>query len=238
MFRRKKSTRDEESNRSEEQDDEAWDEDDRKTPVDDETHRERDRDDDDDDDYGDDDYDDGRSPGRSRRRSGRNATRSTRTTVTTTTTSTRPPPADSFGPGDIITVTVGKSDPRQDPGLKVEVKPNGRYYVRKVPSGGLFARTPVRAGDRILELNEIDGRDFRNVNEMKRIIRDEPRITVKVLRRDPDASDSSASSFVEEEEQDDDDFDGVSELTPIPPPARSTGPVKKDSFSLRAKNGK
>lgn len=28
-------------------------------------------------------------------------------------------PADMFNPGDVITVTVGKSNPKQDPGLKV-----------------------------------------------------------------------------------------------------------------------
>jgi predicted metalloprotease with PDZ domain len=60
-------------------------------------------------------------------------------------------PADMFAPGDVITVTVGKSNPKQDPGLKVEEK-NGKYYVRKVPSGGLFAKTPVFAGDKILEV--------------------------------------------------------------------------------------
>jgi len=102
-------------------------------------------------------------------------------------------PADMFSPGDVITVTVGKSNPKQDPGLKVEEN-NGKYYVRKVPSGGLFARTPVVAGDKILELNGIDSREFNNVNELKKILKDEPKITVVVLRRDPDASESSASS--------------------------------------------
>merc|ERR1712176_419580 len=102
-------------------------------------------------------------------------------------------PADMFTPGDVITVTVGKSNPKQDPGPKVEEN-NGKYYVRKVPSGGLFARTPVVAGDKILELNGIDSREFNHVNELKKILKDEPKITVVVLRRDPDASESSASS--------------------------------------------
>jgi len=114
-------------------------------------------------------------------------------------------PADMFSPGDVITVTVGKSNPKQDPGLKVEEN-NGKYYVRKVPSGGLFARTPVVAGDKILELNAIDSHEFKNVNELKKILKDEPRITIVVLRRDPDASESSASSV---------DYD---ELKAIKPP--------------------
>ena len=53
-------------------------------------------------------------------------------------------PADMFSPGDVITVTVGKSNPKQDPGLKIE-EVNGKVYVRKVPSSGLFAKTPVIA---------------------------------------------------------------------------------------------
>merc|ERR1711933_376270 len=80
--------------------------------------------------------------------------------------------------------------------------------VRKVPSGGLFARTPVVAGDKILELNGIDSHEFKNVNELKKILKDEPRITIVVLRRDPDASESSASSV---------DYD---ELRAIKPPVK------------------
>ena len=116
-------------------------------------------------------------------------------------------PADMFNPGDVITVTVGKSNPKQDPGLKVEEN-NGKYYVRKVPSGGLFARTPVIAGDKVLELNGIDSHEFKHVNELKKVLKDEPRITVVVLRRDPDASESSASSV---------DYD---QLQAIKPPSK------------------
>lgn len=103
-------------------------------------------------------------------------------------------PADKFNPGDVITVSVGKSDPRQDSGLKIEER-NGKYYVRKVPSGGLFAKTPVIAGDKILELNGQDHHQFNNVNELKKILKDEERITIVVLRKDPEASESSASSI-------------------------------------------
>jgi membrane-associated protease RseP (regulator of RpoE activity) len=102
-------------------------------------------------------------------------------------------PADMFNPGDVITVTVGKSNPKQDAGLKVE-EINGKYYVRKIPTSGLFARTPVIAGDKILELNGTDAKDFPTLNDMKKVIKDDPRITIVVLRRDPDASVSSASS--------------------------------------------
>ena len=113
-------------------------------------------------------------------------------------------PADVFNPGDVITVTVGKSDPRQDPGIKIEEK-NGKYYVRKVPSGGLFAKTPVIAGDKILELNGMDHHEYKNENELKKVLKDEERITLVVLRRDPDASESSASSV---------DYDELNAITP------------------------
>jgi predicted metalloprotease with PDZ domain len=113
-------------------------------------------------------------------------------------------PADMFNPGDVITITVGKSDPRQDPGLKIEER-NGKYYVRKVPSGGLFAKTPAIAGDKILELNGRDHHEFKNVNELKKVMRDDLRITIVVLRKDPEASESSASSV---------DYDELNAITP------------------------
>lgn len=112
-------------------------------------------------------------------------------------------PADMFSPGDVITVTVGKSNPKQDPGLKIE-EVNGKVYVRKVPSSGLFAKTPVIAGDKVLELNGVDTRNYQSVNDMKLVMRDEERITVVVLRRDPDASESSASSV---------DYDNLAPVT-------------------------
>jgi S1-C subfamily serine protease len=127
-------------------------------------------------------------------------------------------PADMFSPGDVITVTVGKSNPRQDAGLKIE-EINGKYYIRKVPSGGLFAKTPVIAGDKILELNGKDSREYEKLSEMKKTIKDENRINVVVLRRDPDASESSASSVEFEnlnvvtadglQREGDDDYDTV-----------------------------
>lgn len=115
-------------------------------------------------------------------------------------------PADMFNPGDVITVTVGKSNPKQDAGLKVEQGGNGKYYVRKVPTSGLFAKTPVIAGDKILELNGKDSKDFEDVNELKKMIRDDERLTIVVLRRDPDASESSADSDI--------DFDNLAPITP------------------------
>ena len=97
---------------------------------------------------------------------------------------------DMFSPGDIITVSIGKSNPKQEAGLKlVEGKNNGQhYYVRKVPSGGLFADTPVIAGDKILEMNGVESHEFTNIHELKKILKDETKITVLVLRMDPDDS--------------------------------------------------
>eukprot|EP00934_Nitzschia_sp_Nitz4_P006090 Nitzschia sp. Nitz4//scaffold75_size92586//24921//30479//NITZ4_004847-RA/size92586-augustus-gene-0.88-mRNA-1//-1//CDS//3329557681//6080//frame0 len=115
-------------------------------------------------------------------------------------------PADMFSPGDVITVTVGKSNPKQEAGLKVEQASNGKYYVRKIPSSGLFAKTPVMAGDKILELNGTDSKDFADINELKKVIREADRITIVVLRRDPDASESSADSDI--------DFDNLAPITP------------------------
>ena len=114
-------------------------------------------------------------------------------------------PADMFGPGDVITINVGKSNPRQDAGLKIEER-KGRYYVRKVPNGGLFGRTPVIASDKILELNGKDAREYKHVNEMKKVLKDESKISIVVLRVDPDDSDSSASTDI--------DYDNMAPITP------------------------
>ena len=104
-------------------------------------------------------------------------------------------PADLFGPGDVITVTVGKSNPKQDAGLKIEQRVNNKYYVRKVPTSGLFIKTPVIAGDKILELNGKDYKDFKNANEMKKMIKEAPKICVVVMRPDPDADESVDSNI-------------------------------------------
>lgn len=77
--------------------------------------------------------------------------------------------------------------------------------MKKVPTGGLFAKTPVMATDKVLELNGIDHHEFKDVNEMKKLMRDEPKITIVVLRLDPDASESSASSV---------DYNELNPITP------------------------
>ena len=102
-------------------------------------------------------------------------------------------PSKNFMPGDVITITVGKANPKQDSGIKVERRENGKYYIHKVPPQGLFGRTPIIPGDKILEVNDIDIHDFKNLNALKRTLRDEKQISIMVARRDPDASDSSAS---------------------------------------------
>lgn len=116
-------------------------------------------------------------------------------------------PADMFSPGDVITVTVGKSNPKQDAGLKVE-EVNGKYYIRKIPASGLFAKTPVKAGDKVLELNGTDSKGYPALNDMKKTIKDDQRLTIVVLRREDDASYSSASTA-------DIDYDN---LAPVAPP--------------------
>lgn len=102
-------------------------------------------------------------------------------------------PADMFSPGDVVTVTVGKANVKQNAGLKIE-EVNGKYYVRKVTPSGLFAKTPVIAGDKILELNGEDAKSYESVNDIKKVLKEEQRITIVVIRRDADASESSASS--------------------------------------------
>lgn len=123
---------------------------------------------------------------------------------TTNTEGKKLTPADMFNAGDVITVTVGKSNPRQDAGLKLEER-NGKYYVRKIPSSGLFAKTPVAPGDKVLEINGQDHHEFQTLNDLKKVIKEEMRITIVVLRKDPDDTESSASSV---------DYDALDPITP------------------------
>jgi hypothetical protein len=118
-----------------------------------------------------------------------------------------PDPSERFNPGDVITITVGKANPKQDAGIKLEQRPNNKYYIRKVAPKGLFGVTPVIVGDKLMELNGKDTHDYKNLNEMKKVIRDEGRITIAVVRRDPEASDSSASSVISDDSAEDDDDD-------------------------------
>ena len=72
----------------------------------------------------------------------------------------------------------------------------------------MFAPTPVIVGDKLLELNGKDTHDYKNLNSLKKTIRDEGRITIMVVRRDPEASDSSASSILDDsDEEDESEFD-------------------------------
>jgi hypothetical protein len=118
-----------------------------------------------------------------------------------------PHPSEIFNPGDVITITVGKANPKQDAGIKLEQRPNNKFYIRKVAPTGLFGVTPVIVGDKLMELNGKDTHDYKNLNEMKKLIRDEGRITIAVVRRDPEASDSSASSVISDDSAEDDDDD-------------------------------
>ena len=108
----------------------------------------------------------------------------------------------TYSPGDVFTSTVGKVTRKQDPGLKVE-EVNGKYYVTKVY--GLFATTPVMVGDKILEMNEKDYRKFKNVKMIRKELVESEGITVLMLRRDPDASQSSASSYNSDSDNEYDD---------------------------------
>ena len=77
------------------------------------------------------------------------------------------------------------------------------------------------AGDKLLELNGIDSHEFKHVNELKKILKEAQKITVVVLRRDPDASESSASSV---------DYD---ELRAVRPPTKEETPEDEEEQTAR-----
>ena len=115
--------------------------------------------------------------------------------------------------GDVVQAQVTKADLKQEAGLKLEQR-HGRIYVRKIE--GLFKRrgVPVQAGDQILELNGKDVKDYRDLNEMKALIKNELKIFIKFMRVDPDDSQSTDSDDepevleqigYEEEEEDDEE---------------------------------
>jgi hypothetical protein len=103
-----------------------------------------------------------------------------------------------FNPGDIIHVQVTKADLKQDAGLKIEQR-GKKYYIRKI--GGLFKRrnTPLEEGDKIITLNEKDAHEYKDLNEMKKVIKDQLRITLVVERQDGDEEDDSDDDVEQKE---------------------------------------
>ena len=102
-----------------------------------------------------------------------------------------------FNPGDVIHAQVTKGDILQEAGLELE-EYHGRYYVKKVK--GLFKRrnVPVQVGDQLLKLNGRDVDDYRNLKEMKQLMKDEMSIQICYMRTDPE---DDTSEYDSEEEQ-------------------------------------
>ena len=101
--------------------------------------------------------------------------------------------------GDILGVEVTKATEKQPAGLKIK-EDRGKFYVEKI--SGLFKNrnTPLKVGDQILELNGKDVGDYKGLSEMKRVVKDEIKIWLRVMRLDPDRSESSGSESPVEEE--------------------------------------
>jgi hypothetical protein len=110
-----------------------------------------------------------------------------------------------FKPGDVIHAQVTKADVKQEAGLKLEER-HGRIYVRKID--GLFKRreVPVIAGDELLKLNGKDVEEFRNIQEIKRTIKQELKIMVVVQRNDVNDSSRSTASVQEPEVEESEEY--------------------------------
>jgi hypothetical protein len=101
--------------------------------------------------------------------------------------------------GDVLGVEVTKANKLQPAGLKIKEN-RGKFYVEKI-SGVFKARnTPLKVGDQILNLNGKDVGDYKGLSEMKRVLKDEIKIWLRVARLDPDRSESGGSESPVEEE--------------------------------------
>lgn len=105
----------------------------------------------------------------------------------------------SCKPGDLVHLQLSKSEKRQDSGLKLEERENGKIYIRKVT--GLVKRRglPVEAGDQLTSLDGVDVEDM-TMSEMKRIVKDALRFNFSIRKYDPN-----------EEEEDDEEVEAYQE---------------------------
>jgi hypothetical protein len=103
-----------------------------------------------------------------------------------------------FNPGDVIHAQVTKANLLQEAGLKLEQR-HGHIYVRKID--GLFKRrgVPVQAGDQLLTFNGKDVKEYRDLNEIKKLIKEELKIFISFMRIDPDDSSQGTDSDYEPE---------------------------------------
>jgi C-terminal processing protease CtpA/Prc len=101
--------------------------------------------------------------------------------------------------GDVLVAEVTKADRKQPSGLKIKEK-RGKFYVEKI--SGLFKarNTPLKVGDQILDLNGKDVGDYKGLSDIKRVVKEEVKIRLRVVRLDPDRSESSGSESPVEEE--------------------------------------
>ncbi|KAL3934478.1 MAG: hypothetical protein SGBAC_009813 [Bacillariaceae sp.] len=104
----------------------------------------------------------------------------------------------SCKPGELVNLQLSKSEKRQDSGLKLEERENGKIYIRKVT--GLVKRRglPVEAGDQLTSLDGVDVEDMA-MSEMKRIVKDALRFNFSIRKYDPN------------EEEDDDEEEAYKE---------------------------
>jgi hypothetical protein len=116
--------------------------------------------------------------------------------------------------GDVLNVEVTKSEPKQPAGLKIKEK-RGRFYVEKI--SGLFKarNTPLKVGDEILDLNGKTVGDYKGLSDMKRVVKDEVKIRLRVVRLDPDRSESSGSESPVEKEPEETIQDYVEIVSPV-----------------------
>jgi hypothetical protein len=97
-----------------------------------------------------------------------------------------------FYPGDVITAQLGKSNPKEPAGVKLEEK-CGKFYISKVSGLAKKRQIPIQAGDQLLKLNDRKVGDYKGgLKEMSQIIKqDQMRLAFQVIRIDPDVEDSS-----------------------------------------------
>jgi len=143
----------------------------------------------------------------------------------------------NLNPGDLVHLQISKSERRQEAGLKLEERPNGRIYIRKVT--GLVKRSglPVEVGDELKSLNETDVEDM-TMAQMKGIIKNELKFAFSIRKYDPDDDDESEEEEDEAyQEQDQEDYHQPKEEENYPEEVRPGGRYILNGIKVKEYNG-
>jgi hypothetical protein len=116
-----------------------------------------------------------------------------------------------YEPKDLVQAQVTKANLKQDAGLKL-IECRGSYIVSGV--GSVFEMfTPLETGDRLIKLQDKDVSEYKNLDEIKKVLQDEKTISVEVVHR-KNISDSNENFPNEGSENSTEDAEVIEQAIP------------------------